>query len=86
MRDRINGLRHTLAEMISASGIKRDFSFLEKQSGMFSFLGCSVEQVRQLREEFAIYAVDSARINISSLNRSNLDYFVTGLKAVLAED
>ncbi len=86
MRERINGLRHTLVSMIAASGIKKDFSFLEKQSGMFSFLGCTVEQVHRLRNEFSIYTVDSARINIASLNQGNLDYFVHGLKTVLDED
>ncbi len=83
MRDRINGLRKILPEKISASGISRDFSFLERQSGMFSFLGLSVEQVEQLKTEFAIYTVNSARVNIASLNEDNIGYFVEALKAVL---
>ena len=83
MRDRINGLRSQLAEQIAASGIERDFSFLERQSGMFSFLGLTVEQVHSLRERFSIYTVDSARINIASLNQGNIDYFVSALKSVL---
>jgi aspartate aminotransferase len=83
MRSRINGLRSTLAGKIASAGIDRDFSFLQRQSGMFSFLGLSVEQVRRLREEFSIYTVDSARINIASFNDGNIDYFVDALKAVL---
>ena len=83
MRDRINGLRTTLADRIAAAGIEQDFSFLARQSGMFSFLGLSVEQVRRLREEFSIYTVDSARINIASFNDGNIDYFVDSLKQVL---
>jgi len=83
MRDRINGLRTALTEKINASGIERDFSFLQRQSGMFSFLGLSVEQVRRLREDFSIYTVDSARANIASFNESNIDYFVESLAAVL---
>jgi aspartate/tyrosine/aromatic aminotransferase len=66
MRNRINGLRMDLVEKIQASGIRRDFSFLQRQSGMFSFLGLSVDQVRRLRDEFSIYTVDSARANIAS--------------------
>jgi aspartate aminotransferase len=85
MRNRINGLRKTMAEKIKASGIKRDFSFLERQSGMFSFLGLTVGQVQRLREEFAIYTVNSARINVASFNQSNMDYFIEGLAAVLEE-
>jgi aspartate aminotransferase len=83
MRDRINGLRSTLVEKIQAAGIDRDFSFLERQSGMFSFFGLSVDQVARLREEFSIYTVNSARVNIASFNNSNIDYFVGALKAVL---
>jgi aspartate aminotransferase len=83
MRNRINGLRRTLSEKIAAAGISRDFSFLQRQSGMFSFLGLSVVQVGRLREEFSIYTVDSARVNIASFNESNMDYFVESLKAVL---
>lgn len=83
MRNRINGLRSTLAEKIAAAGIERDFSFLERQSGMFSFLGLSVDQVRQLREDYSIYTVDSARVNIASFNSDNIDYFVGALKEIL---
>lgn len=83
MRNRINGLRKVLSEKITAAGIDRDFSFLERQSGMFSFLGLSVDQVRRLREEFSIYTVDSARVNVASFNGSNIDYFISSLKTVL---
>jgi aspartate aminotransferase len=83
MRNRINGLRKTLVEKIQAAGIERDFSFLQRQSGMFSFLGLSVDQVTRLREEFSIYTVNSARVNIASFNDSNIDYFVGALRTVL---
>jgi len=83
MRDRINGLRSLLVKKIAAAGIERDFSFLERQSGMFSFMGLSVEQVQRLRDEFSIYTVNSARVNIASFNDGNIDYFVEALKAVL---
>jgi aspartate aminotransferase len=85
MRDRINGLRRTLVEKIVAQGIRRDFSFIERQSGMFSFLGLSVEQVHRLRDEFAIYMVDSSRVNVAAFNDSNMGYFVEALASVLDE-
>jgi aspartate aminotransferase len=83
MRNRINGLRRLMVEKIEAAGIEKNFSFLQRQSGMFSFLGLSVDQVRRLREEFSIYTVDSARVNIASFNQGNIDYFVGALKTVL---
>jgi len=85
MRDRINGLRETLADKIAASGIQRDFSFIKRQTGMFSFMGLTVEQVRRLRDEFAIYTVNSARVNVASFNGENMDYFIEALAAVLDE-
>ena len=85
MRDRINGLRKTMSEKITAKGIQRDFSFLERQTGMFSFMGLSVEQVHRLRDEFAIYTVNSSRVNVASFNESNMDYFVDALATILDE-
>ena len=85
MRNRINGLRKTLAEKIAAAGIQRDFSFIQRQSGMFSFMGLTVEQVHRLRDEFAIYTVNSSRINVASFNESNMDYFIEALAVVLDE-
>ena len=83
MRNRINGLRKTLSEKIAAAGIQRDFSFIQRQSGMFSFMGLTVEQVHRLRDEFAIYTVNSSRVNVASFNESNMDYFIEALAVVL---
>jgi aspartate aminotransferase len=85
MRNRINGLRATLSQKIAASDISRNFSFLQQQSGMFSFLGLSVEQVQRLKAEFSIYTVNSARVNIASFNDGNIDYFIDALATVLGE-
>jgi aspartate aminotransferase len=83
MKSRINELRKTLADKIAESGIQRDFSFIARQTGMFSFMGLTVEQIHRLREEFAIYTVDSSRVNVASFNQSNMDYFVEALATVL---
>jgi aspartate aminotransferase len=83
MRNRINDLRKILSRKITAAGIEKDFSFLQRQSGMFSFFGLSVDQVRRLRDEYSIYTVNSARVNVASFNNSNIDYFVEALKTVL---
>jgi len=85
MRTRIRELRNILADRIAAAGIKRDFSFIRRQTGMFSFMGLTVAQVMRLRDEFAIYTVNSARVNVASFNQSNMDYFIGALAAVLDE-
>ena len=83
MRQRIKALRIALVEKIKASDIDQDFSFIEQQFGMFSFLGISSVQVEQLREEYSIYMIDSSRMNIAGLNDQSMDYFVSALTNVL---
>lgn len=83
MRDRINGLRAQLVSSLRAAGIERDFSFIQREKGMFSFLGLDVNQVRRLINEFSIYMVDSSRINVAGINSANLDYLVQSLARIL---
>jgi aspartate aminotransferase len=74
MRDRINGLRLALSSALSTKLGHNHFDFIAQQKGMFSFLGLSVEQVSRLRDEFAIYLLDSSRASIAGLNNNNLAY------------
>jgi aspartate aminotransferase len=83
MRERINHYRSLLAQRLRDAGIERDFGFIERQRGMFSFLGISAEQVERLKTEHAIYMVGSSRMNIAGLSAANIDHFVASLKAVL---
>ncbi|MBU2099201.1 MAG: aminotransferase class I/II-fold pyridoxal phosphate-dependent enzyme, partial [Gammaproteobacteria bacterium] len=84
VRNRINALRTELVDALKAKGIDQDFSFIQREKGMFSFLGLSVEQVRSLINDYSIYLVDSSRINIAGINSSNLDYLADSIKKVLA--
>ena len=78
-------MRKTLSEKIAAAGIHRVFSFFVRHSGMFSLLGLTVEQVDRLRDYFAIFSVNSSRVNVASFNESNMDYFIEALATVLDE-
>lgn len=84
VRNRINGLRTELVNALVAKGIDRDFSFIQREKGMFSFLGLSVDQVHSLINNYSIYLVDSSRINIAGINHSNLDYLANSIKQVLS--
>ncbi|MFZ2209361.1 MAG: amino acid aminotransferase [Porticoccaceae bacterium] len=84
MRDRINGLRKLLNNKLRARGVDRDFSFVERERGMFSFLGLSAEQVTRLIDEYSIYMVNSSRINVAGLSQANADYVVEALATVMA--
>jgi aspartate aminotransferase len=83
MRDRINGLRAQFVKQIQSIGIDQDFSFIEKEKGMFSFLGVNVDQVQTLVNEYSIYMVNSSRINVAGINDSNIEYLANSLATVL---
>ncbi|MCS6190473.1 amino acid aminotransferase [Shewanella baltica] len=83
MRDRINGNRAILVDKLKANGVDRDFSFIARQKGMFSFLGVNPEQVARLQKEFSIYMVGSSRISIAGISEDNVDYLAQSIAKVL---
>ncbi|MGI2100600.1 amino acid aminotransferase [Shewanella oncorhynchi] len=83
MRDRINGNRAILVDKLKANGVNRDFSFIARQKGMFSFLGVAPEQVTRLQKEFSIYMVGSSRISIAGISEDNVDYLAQSIGKVL---
>ena len=83
MRNRIRDMRSGLADALKAEGVAKDFSFIAKQRGMFSFTGLTKEQVEQLQTGFGIYAVSSGRINVAALNDKNLPAVAKAIAAVL---
>lgn len=84
MRERIQELRAALVQGLSARGLDRDFSFITRQNGMFSFSGLSPEQVNTLREKHSIYIVGSGRINVAGVSRSNLDALCDAMATVIS--
>ena len=83
MRTRIQKMRMLFVQRLKARGITRDFSFIEQQTGMFSYSGLELEKVRRLRAEFGLYIVDSGRICVAALNENNLDYVTEAISNVL---
>ena len=70
------------APQLAARGISRDFSFIERQRGMFSYSGIDLERVRRLRSEFGLYIVDSGRICVAAMNERNLPYICEAIADV----
>lgn len=83
MRERIHAMRTLFVETLKAKGVTRDFSFIERQNGMFSFSGLNPEQVARLKDEFGIYIVGSGRISVAGMTRANMDALCTAIAAVL---
>ena len=83
MRKRIRGLRREAVQQLRKACPQRDFSFIESQHGMFSYLGVSVDQVRELQARHHVYMTDDSRINIAGLRRENLEYFAQAVAKVM---
>lgn len=83
MRDRIRTMRNALVDKLEQVGATRDFGFVAKQRGMFSYTGLSAEQVERLRAEFGIYAVSTGRICVAALNTKNIDAVAGAIAQVL---
>ena len=82
MRRRIRGMRSLFVKTLRETGVTQDFGFIERQKGMFSFLGLPVEAVRLMRNEFSVYAVDSSRICVAAMNEGNVGRVCEAIKAV----
>jgi aromatic-amino-acid transaminase len=84
MRDRIKQMRRALVDKLKERVPSRDFEFMIKQRGMFSYSGLTKEQVLRLRDEFSIYAIDTGRICVAALNSKNVDYVADAIAKVIA--
>lgn len=82
MRSRINSLRTQIKETLATKDIAQDFSFIERQHGMFSFLGINKEQITRLQKEYGIYIVGSSRVNVAGVSDANIEYFANAVADV----
>jgi aromatic-amino-acid transaminase len=83
MRARIKEMREALVDLLEKRVPGRDFSFVRKQRGMFSYSGLSAAQVERLRNEYGIYALTTGRICVAALNRKNVETVANAIAAVL---
>jgi aromatic-amino-acid transaminase len=83
MRERIKLVRRELVDKIRAIRADFDFSYVVQQRGLFSYSGLTKEQVRKLREQYGLYALDSGRICVPAINSGNIDYVARGIASVL---
>ena len=82
MRERIQRMRLLFVNTLQEKGATRDFSFITRQNGMFSFSGLTKEQVLRLREEYGVYAVASGRINVAGMTPDNMSALCEAIVAV----
>ena len=85
MRRRLEELRLEVVQQLRRHCPQRDFGFIARQRGMFSFFGIDTAQVHALRERHHVYMTDDSRMNIAGLRHENLEYFARSVAAVLSE-
>jgi aromatic-amino-acid transaminase len=83
MRNRILAMRKLFVETLKQKGVAMDFNFIERQNGMFSFSGLSTEQVLKMREDSAVYAVNSGRFNVAAMTEGNMDALCEAISNVV---
>jgi aspartate/tyrosine/aromatic aminotransferase len=85
MRQRIVDMRHLLVDGLKARGVSRDFSFITRQRGMFSYTGLDDRVVDWLRREKHIYMVVGGRINLAGLTTKNIVYVCDSIGEALSK-
>ena len=83
MTDRILSCRQLLFHKLNELEVPGDWSHVIQQCGMFTYTGLDPDQVSLLREKYHIHMLASGRINVCSINQSNVDYIVAAFKDVV---
>ena len=83
MRLRILAMREELVKVLETAMPGRDFGYLLRQRGMFSYTGLSAAQVERLREEFGVYLIASGRMCVAGLNSHNVHRVAQAFAAVM---
>jgi aromatic-amino-acid transaminase len=82
MRTRMRQVRAKLAAAGTAGSV--DLTPLGHQSGLFSIVPLSPDQVLAVREQHGVYMAGSGRINVAGLTMGNIDQFIAAVAAVTA--
>jgi aromatic-amino-acid transaminase len=83
MRVRILEMRQVLVEVLTKAVPGRNFDYLLKQRGMFSYTGLNAAQADRLRDEFGVYLLASGRICVAGLNHGNVQRVAQAFAAVM---
>jgi aspartate aminotransferase len=83
MRIRIQRLRAAAVQRLGETCPRKDFGYIARQRGMFSYLGVEPQAVRELREHHHVYMMDDSRINVAGLRMDNIGYFAEAVGKVV---
>ena len=84
MRERVKAMRTALVEGLHKRKVAGDFSFINRQNGMFSYSGLTDTQVKFLREQKSVYMVTGGRMNVAGITTSNITYLCDAIAEALS--
>lgn len=80
---RLNRMREGIYNELKKLSPQRDWEYIMKQRGMFSYTGLSEKQSIALIEKHNIFLVKTGRISLSGLNEKNLNFVAKSIIDVL---
>jgi aspartate aminotransferase len=72
-------VRQQLHDALAKLQPERDFSFVIKQIGMFSYTGLTPAQVENMTGKHHIYMTKDGRISLAGLNSAKVDYVAAAM-------
>ncbi|BCS21708.1 putative secondary metabolism biosynthetic enzyme [Aspergillus puulaauensis] len=84
MSSRIRRMRRELRQRLEKETGK-DWSYVERQIGMFSYTGLGKDHVARLRDEFHVYLLPSGRLSVCGLNDGNVQYVAHAISQVMKD-
>jgi aspartate/tyrosine/aromatic aminotransferase len=83
---RMKQMRALLAGRLSARRPQVDFSWLERQRGMFSLLGLAPAAITALCDEEHVYMPPDGRINLAGVSDQNVERVADSIVRVLGRE
>ena len=80
---RMNETRVMLHEKLVNNLPNNNWKHILKQKGMFSYTGINENSIKKLKNDHDIFMTNDGRISITSLNKHNIDYFISSLSKTM---
>jgi aspartate/tyrosine/aromatic aminotransferase len=91
-RNELNAVRHQIVAMRGALKVTLeeanpsfDASFIQRQKGMFSCLPLSAEQQRSMEQQYHIYMLPNARVNVAAMSKQQSRVLAEAFAAIVAQ-
>lgn len=84
MATRITSMRGALHGALKGRGVPGDWSFIEQQIGMFSYLGLTRPQCERMTNKWSVFMTMDGRISMAGLSAARAPYLAEAIADVVA--